>query len=364
MVRTSKGNARMMIACLAVIAIVILAAIAVVGDQEKGRVTIGWIVGSPIGDGYGVILHTTDGVHWARQGSNGTVPDVVLSDIRAIDSQTAWAVGSSEGGYGTILRTDDGGNSWVRQGDASLPNVSLIGIGVVNRNVAWAAGENGTILVTNNAGANWTVQAAPDHLTQAPLFVVAAIDAMNAWVVGDIDSGYATIFRTTDGGQNWVRQGTYETIMTPGLIDICAVDKQTAWAVGPDQTIIKTTDGGEHWVIQHTTAPSYGWHINGICAMDINNAWAAVDFDYLMRTTNGGGNWTEFHIPASVGVGFYLIDVSALDMNTLWVTGVPFSANPQRGEILHTTDGGATWQNQTSPVNTNLRRISFVNSPK
>ncbi len=47
---------------------------------------VGWIVGSAVGDGYGVILHTTDGGNtWIRQGAPGTIPEVPLTNIRAIN---------------------------------------------------------------------------------------------------------------------------------------------------------------------------------------------------------------------------------------------------------------------------------------
>ncbi len=59
-----------------------------------------------------------------------------------------------------------------------------------------------------------------------------------------------------------------------------------------------------------------GPHVNGICAVDASNAWAAVDNDLMVRTIDGE-NWTEYKIPSVVGNGFYLISVSALDMDNL-----------------------------------------------
>jgi hypothetical protein len=65
-------------------------------DGLKIRGDVGWITSRfPFG-GYGVILHTTDGgENWTRQGSPNTIPNVALSDIRAIDACSAWAVGSA-----------------------------------------------------------------------------------------------------------------------------------------------------------------------------------------------------------------------------------------------------------------------------
>ena len=44
-----------------------------------------------------------------------------------------------------------------------------------------------------------------------------------------------------------------------------------------------------------------------------------------------------------------------------WITGSPVDGY---GVILHTTDGGATWTEQTSPVSSRLRRVSFVGARK
>ena len=70
---------------------------------------VGWITGVPA-DGYGVILHTTDGgENWTRQGSPDTIPNVPLSDVRAIDAYSAWVVGNEYDNYAVILRTMIGG---------------------------------------------------------------------------------------------------------------------------------------------------------------------------------------------------------------------------------------------------------------
>jgi photosystem II stability/assembly factor-like uncharacterized protein len=77
-----------------------------------------------------------------------------------------------------------------------------------------------------------------------------------------------------------------------------------------------------------------------------------------------GVNWTPVKIPTTVGNGYHLITVSALDIKTVWVTGINFTAHSPRGEILFTKDGGVTWEQQACPVDSMLRRISFVGSPK
>jgi hypothetical protein len=57
--------------------------------------------------------------------------------------------------------------------------------------------------------------------------------------------------------------------------------------------------------------------------------------------------------------GFYLLGVTAMGPRAAWVVGggTPI---PAGGIILRTTDAGATWQIQTTPVDVTLRRVSLV----
>ena len=76
---------------------------------------------------------------------------------------------------------------------------------------------------------------------------------------------------------------------------------------------------------------------------------------------NGGTTWGR-QAPQLLNE-YYLLGVSALDKNTAWVVG-GIMYPPDQGTILHTTDGGATWRIQSTPVNVTFRRASFVGSRK
>ena len=121
---------------------------------------VGWVAGSPVGDGYGVIIHTTDGGQtWVRQGEPGEVPDVGLRKVAAIDAQNAWIVGEPADGYGVILRTHDGGRSWQRQGSPTeLAGMALWGVYALDHWTAWVTGSPGVILHTSDGGQTWTRQ--------------------------------------------------------------------------------------------------------------------------------------------------------------------------------------------------------------
>lgn len=317
----------------------------------------GWVVGSYPADGYGVILHTTNGGdQWDRQGLTNEIPNVGLNNVKAIDRRTVWVVGDPDSGYGLILRTSDGGESWIRQGQPGMiPDVPLYGVGAANRKTGWVVGDQGTILRTDDRGQTWTRQQSG---TTAALFEVAVISSKIAWIAGDTDDGYAVVLHTTNGGRTWERQGTAATLGAQAFIDLTAVNRRTAWAVGTDGYVVKTTDGGSSWQIQMGPGLS---HNNGVCGVDRNTAWIATDYNVVYRTTDGGTTWDRQEL--QLENDFYLLGVSARGRDTAWVVGgivIP----PDQGVILHTTDGGVTWQIQSTPVNVSFRRASFVGSRK
>jgi photosystem II stability/assembly factor-like uncharacterized protein len=314
---------------------------------------VGWITGFAA-DGYGVILHTTDGgKNWTRQGSLNTIPNVILYDVRAIDAYSAWAVGDADGNYAVILRTMDGGKTWIRCGaPGSVPDFGALGIGAVDSNIAWVVGNNGTIIHTEDGGKTWVQQASN---TNAPLMKVAVVDRYNAWIVGDTDNGYAVILRTRDGGLTWTRQGNASTVKTIGLIDVTAVDNRTAWAVGVDYAVLKTMDVGASWQIQMLNLSGIG-HMNGACAIDKYNAWITQDYGDVYWTSDGGKTWNE-QKPA-VASGGWLLSVSARSLKKAWVVGI--SQSGRGGIIMHTTNRGVNWTEQFAPVNVPFDRISFV----
>ena len=351
-----KKNFVTVILVIAVLALFTAAAVA--GADDPSETATGWVVGD-LSDCYGTILYTTDGGDtWERQGSIGEIPNVDLGGVSAVDSNTAWVVGGNES-CGVILYTTDGGNTWTRQGEGEIPDAELSGVSAVDRNTAWAVGY-GTILHTTDGGNTW-VQQGGDTIPDVILQGVFAVDTETAWVTGLPFDGYATIFHTTDGGNTWTRQGSAAEFPDGHFLGVSAADSNNAWAVGGHTLgmtfpsfVFHTTDGGNTWVNQAPNDTAMG-DANDVFAVDNNTAWMVQDHGNLFYTENGGENWTKQESNSPI---WYLVGVSAIDADTAWVTG--FGEGTAGGKILHTTDGGDTWEPQTPPVNPNFWKVSFA----
>ncbi len=165
-----------------------------------------------------------------------------------------------------------------------------------------------------------------------------------AWVTGTQDStGYGLILFSPDAGETWERQGQGQSALQGiDVQDIWAVDEDIVWAVGSKNTILRSQNGGVGWEkIQgpsHPAAPN----LMSICIPDQNNIWISGSNGAVYNSTDGGNNWTMFDTNFFQSGGIQ--GIWAMNSQRIFaVGGVPPTADNERGIIVCTIDGGATW---------------------
>jgi photosystem II stability/assembly factor-like uncharacterized protein len=141
------------------------------------------------------------------------------------------------GAPGVVFKSDNGGTTWNKISDSSKFSFNYSTFSGDN---GWVFGNNGLIMHTTDAGANWEFQSEGSENT---INSIDFLDPMIGTAVGD--SGL--ILRTEDGGDTWVRQFTDQ--MT-NLNDLYFLDTIRGWIVGDDGTILQTLDAGQNWVRQ------------------------------------------------------------------------------------------------------------------
>lgn len=85
--------------------------------------------------------------------------------------------------------------------------------------------------------------------------------------------------------------------------------------------------------------------------LDSSTGWAVGNTGLILKTTDGGSTWNS----QTSGTTTNLRSVHFADANQGWAVGVS-------GLILISTDGGTSWTQETSGVSTELRRVFFVNA--
>lgn len=181
------------------------------------------------------------------------------------------------------------------------------------------------------------------------LFAACFPTDRQGWMVGEL----GRIFRTDDGGATWSRQdaGTKR----PFLAMSC-LDPKTAWIAGKEGIMYATGDGGETWKQLDTGSDRHIFALEFPTAL---RGHGAGDFGTMVHTEDGGKTWTKTRIPDTVVLPESALDtgvepgdvnlygIAYADPDHVWIVG-------EFGIIVASSDGGRTWQQQHSPIESTL----------
>jgi photosystem II stability/assembly factor-like uncharacterized protein len=225
------------------------------------------------------------------------------------------------GNYGKIIKTVNGGSNWnLVYADTTLQFWSLF---FVNHNTGFVSGSSGTIMKTTNRGDNWST------LTTG---IQNALDGM--WFVNE-NTGYVggsnIILKTTNAGQTWVNKiGLFISFETAEALYFSDANTGYYCTNTSSARIVKTTDGGNTWTLIHSQEGYNGaWGMSFTSSM---TGYVCTGSGKVLKTTNAGANWDEQSTPLTENL--YEINFPSAD------TGYISSWS---GKILKTTNGGITF---------------------
>ena len=198
----------------------------------------------------------------------------------------------------------------------------------------WAVGKFGTIFSTADGGETWSRQ---NSGTTKPLTSVSFADEHCGFIVG----GAGTILTTTDAGSSW-------QIKDPGikdhLLEVHALTASSAFAVGAFGSLLFSNDGGATW-----TKHKLGWqrlipnvirkigdvepNLNTVHFANQREGWLGGEFGLILHTADGGRTWNA---QRSASTFSQISAIRFRDSFNGWAVG-------QKGTLLRTTDGGDTW---------------------
>ncbi len=275
---------------------------------------------------------------WQRpfpQGNN-------LNDVFLINQDVGWAVGE----LGIIIKTLDGGETF--EVLESNVQVNLNAVEFFSPQLGFIVGDNGTVLETDNGGESWNVNL--DGIT-ANLNDLSLVSPNKIWIGGD----KGNILHSNNGGDTWDLQYDDSTTF---INSIYFLNENSGWAAGRNDSaeglILQTDDGGSTWteIIEGVLYPFRTIHFTSSFI-----GWAIVS-DQFYKTMDGGINWVLMSLEFEED-SFY--DIFFTDNDNGWVVGVGDCVPVQGALILHTNDGGETWNGQNSTYN-DLRSVYFVDT--
>ncbi|HTN74386.1 MAG TPA: YCF48-related protein [Pirellulaceae bacterium] len=279
--------------------------------------------------------------------------DAELTDIHFLDPDRGFAVGER----GAIWRTENAGRNW-RLIPSPLP-YRWESVYFSDEQHGWIVGgqtqqlthqSQGAVLRTRDGGRTWE---AMEKLLLPTLKQVRFTDAKHGWAVGQISNFYPSgVFRTTDGGQTWTTAAGVAPIGWNGG----ALADQHGILVGPEGQVA-TLKGT---TLQPAERPAIGPRpVRRVAMADERTAWLAGDGGLVLTSQTRGVCWQlpRGNIPSLL---IEQVDFRALAVrgSHCWVAGAPGSI------VLHTGDGGATWETFRTEQTAPLRALHFIDDTR
>lgn len=276
------------------------------GDTELRAIAFpsvgeGWAGGSD-----GILYRTSDdGRRWRKQIVKDIPRDYKIYDLFFLDDRTGWAIANFQQDFplvieGLILHTVDG-NQWQKQYQNQSAVLSFLSFfdskeGFVRAGIRINDTWKGKLLHTIDSGKTWTQTNA---FPAEPYGRIHFFDHFRWWFLGQDGK----VYHTFDAGKSWQSFPTPEQ----SIGQIYFVDSQIGW------------------VAQQT-------HAFGFPPFRKNS---------IYRTKNGGMSW-DFLLETDFGASIYFLnDQEGWIVGTKWET-----RNVVNGIILHTSDGGMTWDKE------------------
>ena len=241
-----------------------------------------------------------------------------LGALLCATERRCWAVGiagpdAAPSSVATVIdATTNGGRTWKAQRVAGGSTPQLSSVSCPTTTECMAVGSNGAslpgsgvVITTSDGGATWSPAAAPQNALVVSSITCASPTDCTA-IVSDGTSTWSAY--SPDFGHSWQQEGNLPAGFQPGN-DITCI----AGGICIDAGYVPTTNG----------------HGQGAVAV----------------SADGGQTWALATVPAGTGVLQSTACLSPSQCLAAGTTGTTVSdVVPAKGELLHSADGGHTWE--------------------
>lgn len=280
-----------------------------------------------------IILSTNGGTNWSS--IVAATSGLGLNSIVFLDQDNGLVLGTT----GMTYTTTNGGSTWTRTTENTLPDFNQLNSMVtLDRTTIWAGGSAGRIIKSTDGGSSWASFSSP---TTSTINSLEFTSPLRSYVLTS-----TTLYATTNGGSLW---GT-QLSTSAGSQEVVFSTLYRGYMCGTNG-IVRYSTKGTDWAAP-TTLPSGGYYsiattpdtmIAYICGYSGTSS-------KIIKTANAGGVWINLDNAVFQGVTFYSINFPTA--TTGWVVGTG-------GNIFKTTDGGTSWNSQTSNTSASLQSVVF-----
>lgn len=274
--------------------------------------------------------------------------DATLRSVQFIDAQEGWSVGDD----GAIWHSMDAGATWERQ--PSGTRASLRHVHFLTPYSGWAVGRVemaegksvGVILFTSDGGLKWNSLASN---TLPGLNYVKFFTEREGVAVGDgSDASPSGVFRTEDGGRTWK---ALPGARASSWLAADFIDSRTGSLAGHWGTLAVVNDSN----FVKAQVDSLGGRAVRSVKTQAGTSFAVGQGGLVLKSSNSSGirwGFVDLKLPDSLlaSIDFHAV---ALKGKHVWIVGRPGSL------VFHSSDGGATWEQQSTGQSIPLHSIHF-----
>lgn len=276
------------------------------------------------------------------------VSPVAVSAALVVSTGAAMPANGHPGNHGSY--------SWTLSPTGSTAR--LRGLSAVSAKVAWASGTGGTVLRTTDGGATWASVGPPDAAT-LQLRDIEATSASHAVALSIGEGEDSRVYVTDDGGSTWTE--SFRNHEATAFYDCMAFfnDKDGLALSDPVDgrfRLIRTSDAGHSWsIVDNARMPSarpgeFAFAASGTCLTTGVGHRAyigsgGVNPGRIYSSTDAGATWGVQDSPIAGGDGGGVFSVRFRDARWGIALGGDFT-NPTGNvdNAAFTQDGGATWE--------------------
>ncbi|MCG7852486.1 MAG: hypothetical protein MIO92_08185 [Methanosarcinaceae archaeon] len=189
-------------------------------------------------------------------------------------------------------------------------------------------------------------------------FLGSVTNPADASQVTVVTNGPSNVYQSMDGGVSWNKIGEIPT-SNYVLNDMCAFDFSTLYAIAGDRCY-RSTDGGINWSSANFNSSASAYRV---CVDPVDSSKVyAVGLEYnsnnrtyslaFFKSTDRGQRWIVSSLFSFDYLYPYDMAVSLSNPDVIYITGYKSTGSEYYGALFKSTDGGATWTDISSSVET------------